>query len=196
MTYVKYQISFIIQMSFLVLLSHLCAFMIQGGVTCVTSNKSGFLIISGGKDGKICIWQWAEDHFPHQVGYMYMTNLPVQSIISVKHDNASLDPNEIYLLIGNYLINLRVWTRTSRLYMLEQQPSKNIKLKEDFGKLQCPNSMVLLPESSSFLTLSNALGVLNARENTPAQSLSSKAADKVLCFTHSQRVSKSIFGRL
>ena len=56
-----------------------------------------------------------------------MTNLPVQSIISVKHDNANLDPNEIYLLIGNYVINLRVWTRTSRLYMLEQQPSKNIK---------------------------------------------------------------------
>ena len=100
---------------------------LKGGVTCVTSNKSGFLILSGGKDGKICIWQWAEDHFPHQVGYMYMTNLPVQSIISVKHDNANLDPNEIYLLIGNYVINLRVWTRTSRLYMLEQQPSKNIK---------------------------------------------------------------------
>ena len=42
-------------------------YFLQGSVTCVTSNKSGYLIITGGKDGKICIWQWSGDHFPHQV---------------------------------------------------------------------------------------------------------------------------------
>ena len=39
----------------------------QGGVICVATNKSGFLILSGGKDGKICIWLWSDDHFPHEV---------------------------------------------------------------------------------------------------------------------------------
>ena len=162
----------------------LTCFVFQGGVTCVTTNESGYLILSGGKDGKICIWQWAEDHFPHQVGYLYLTNLPIQSIISVKHDNAQLDPNEINLLIGNYILNLRVWTRTSRLYMMEQQPSKNIKLQEDFGKLQCPNSMSLLPDGFSFLTLSNALGIMSGQSIVPACPTIGSKPDKVLCFSH------------
>ena len=41
----------------------------EGGVTCVVTNQSGFLILSGGKDGKICIWQWTQDHFPHEVSF-------------------------------------------------------------------------------------------------------------------------------
>ena len=161
----------------------------KGGVTCVTSNKSGYLILSGGKDGKICIWQWAEDHFPHQVGYMYLTNLPIQSISSVQSNPAQLDPNEINLLVGNYIINLRVWTRTSRLYMLEQQPAKNIRLQEDFGKLHCPNSMSMLSDSSTFLTLSNALGLMSVEKMIPSSPGIGSKPDKVLCFSHSPKVS-------
>ena len=41
----------------------------QGPITCVTSNKIGNIIVSGGKDGKICMWQWGHDHFPHEVIY-------------------------------------------------------------------------------------------------------------------------------
>lgn len=50
-------------------------YFLQGSVTCVTSNKSGYLIITGGKDGKICIWQWSGDHFPHQVSDCISTYL-------------------------------------------------------------------------------------------------------------------------
>ena len=39
----------------------------QGSVTCVTSNESGTLALSGGRDGKLCLWQWGKDHFFHQV---------------------------------------------------------------------------------------------------------------------------------
>ena len=46
-------------------------YFLQGSVTCVTSNKSGYLIITGGKDGKICIWQWGHDHFPREIIYNF-----------------------------------------------------------------------------------------------------------------------------
>merc|ERR1711953_1421352 len=74
--------------------------------------------------------------------------------------------------------------------MLEQQPSKNIKLMEDFGKLHCPNSMSMLPDCSSLLTLSNALGIVTSGQTKdsiiPAQQ-SIGASDKVLCFSHQHR---------
>ena len=37
------------------------------------------MIISGGTDGKVCIWQWGRDEFLHRAGELYITNLPIQS---------------------------------------------------------------------------------------------------------------------
>ena len=37
------------------------------------------MIISGGTDGKVCIWQWGRDEFLHRAGEIYITNLPIQS---------------------------------------------------------------------------------------------------------------------
>jgi hypothetical protein len=60
-----------------------------------------------------------------QVGQMYLTNLPIQSAMFVK--TKAKDPGEIWLAIDTFILNLRVWNRTSQLYMMEQQPNKNIK---------------------------------------------------------------------
>ncbi len=112
-------------------------------MTCVGSNSSGFLVASGGRDGKVCIWQWGQDHFFHQVceqkiflrcthhgcvffkvGQIYLSNLP---IVYVQFGTNKGKEGEIWLAVDAYLINLKVWQRTSQLYMMEQQPSKNIR---------------------------------------------------------------------
>jgi hypothetical protein len=33
----------------------------------VSSNSDGSLAVTGGKDGKVCIWIWGGDEFLHQV---------------------------------------------------------------------------------------------------------------------------------
>ena len=62
-----------------------------------------------------------------------------------------------------------------------------LRLMENFGKLHCPNSMSMLPDCSSLLTLSNALGIVTSGQTKdsiiPAQQ-SIGASDKVLCFSH------------
>ena len=58
---------------------------------------------------------------------MYLTNLPIQSITSQTFPTSKTDPSEIWLSVDSYILNLRVWTRTSQLYMMEQQPRKNIR---------------------------------------------------------------------
>ena len=63
-----------------------------------------------------------------QVGFMYLTNLPIQGIVPLTDSaNNKTDPSEVWLAIDSYIMNLRVWTRTSQLYMMEQQPEKHIK---------------------------------------------------------------------
>ena len=59
---------------------------------------------------------------------MYLTNLPIQSIVPLTDPaNNKSDPSELWLAVDSYILNLRVWTRTSQLYIMEQQPNKNIK---------------------------------------------------------------------
>ncbi len=41
-------------------------------MTCIASNESGTLTLSGGRDGKLCLWQWGKDHFFHQVLLQYL----------------------------------------------------------------------------------------------------------------------------
>jgi hypothetical protein len=36
-------------------------------VTCIASNEAGSLCLTGGRDGKLCLWQWGKDNFFHQV---------------------------------------------------------------------------------------------------------------------------------
>ena len=46
----------------------------------MASNASGDLLASGGSDGNVCLWQWGRDEFLHQVGVLYLTNLPIMTI--------------------------------------------------------------------------------------------------------------------
>ena len=54
-------------------------FQIQDCITSLSCNDKGSLIISGGTDGKVCIWHWGRDEFLHRAGEIYITNLPIQS---------------------------------------------------------------------------------------------------------------------
>ena len=54
-------------------------FLIQDCITSLSCNDKGSLIISGGTDGKVCIWHWGRDEFLHRAGEIYITNLPIQS---------------------------------------------------------------------------------------------------------------------
>ena len=54
-------------------------FHIQDCITSLSCNDKGSLIISGGTDGKVCIWHWGRDEFLHRAGEIYITNLPIQS---------------------------------------------------------------------------------------------------------------------
>ena len=46
----------------------------------MASNGPGDLLASGGSDGNVCLWQWGRDEFLHQVGVLYLTNLPIMTI--------------------------------------------------------------------------------------------------------------------
>ena len=48
-------------------------------ITTLACNEKGNLIISGGTDGKVCIWHWGRDEFLHKAGEIYITNLSIQS---------------------------------------------------------------------------------------------------------------------
>ena len=60
-----------------------------------------------------------------QVGQLYLSNLPIQGVLPVSSNGK--DPGEIWLAIDSYVLNLKVWNRTSQVFVMEQQPSKNIK---------------------------------------------------------------------
>lgn len=90
---------------------------------------------------------------------MYFTNLPIQSISSVTFPQCKVDPSEIWITVDSYIINVRVWTRTSQLYMMEQQPKRNIKLETLKGNpLRSPNAMIML-EDNKFMIQRSITGL-------------------------------------
>ena len=120
-------------------------------VTCLSSN--GHLLASGGVDGRVCLWQWGRDEFLHQVGQIYMTNLPILTI--------SFDTDEIIVSIDTYIMNLKVTKRTSQLYILEQQPQHHIRMQ---GMEKVKNTFSIRSlNSSAFLVLrsSNLVEVMS-----------------------------------
>ena len=65
---VIYKKTIIYSKNYCVISTHL---IFKGGVACISTNESGNLAVTGGRDGKISIWQWGKDHFFHQVHYSW-----------------------------------------------------------------------------------------------------------------------------
>jgi len=82
-----------------------CHCQIQDCITSLSCNDKGSLIISGGTDGKVCIWHWGRDEFLHRAGEIYITNLPIQSA-KVKENCIEMFQHEIALQLIKLLEKL------------------------------------------------------------------------------------------
>ena len=131
-------------------------FQIQDCITSLSCNDKGSLIISGGTDGKVCIWHWGRDEFLHRAGEIYITNLPIQSakvkvncIEMFQHENKAYKvawkitypsfqfnnprDDEITVSISSHVMNLKVIKKSSQIYSMKQQPSVHIKMPGRYG---------------------------------------------------------------
>lgn len=104
----------------------------------MSGNQKGTLLVTGGQDGKVCLWQWGRDAFLHQVAEIYTTNLPV---LSAKFTNAM--DTAITIAVESYVINYKVIRKTSQQYHIEQDTQRQIKMLGDH-RLLCPHCLVLL----------------------------------------------------
>jgi hypothetical protein len=72
-------------------------------VTCCASNTSGFLLLSGGRDGKICIWQWGMDQFLHQVRIEIFYDIALEIFKLVLAGKCSKESHRFFLCLEIYL---------------------------------------------------------------------------------------------
>lgn len=100
----------------------------QGPINCIYPDEEWLL--SSGSDGRVAIWMWEADQFLHQIGSLFITNLPILSVFPCGR-------NELICTLDSYILSLHIQRNPAnrRQCSLRQNPRGHVKLEGPGGKV-------------------------------------------------------------
>ncbi|TRY78561.1 hypothetical protein TCAL_06149 [Tigriopus californicus] len=125
----------------------------EGRINCIHPDEQWLL--SSGSDGRVAIWMWEADQFLHQIGSLFITNLPILSVYPC-------GPNELICTLDSYILSLHILRNPAnrRQCSLRQNPRGHVKMEPSGGKVTPSSSgMAVLrghdfdPQDRLFLVL-------------------------------------------
>ncbi len=130
----------------------------EGPVCCLACDPStASVILSGGADGRVCLWQWGDDDFLHAAASIAVSNIAVRSALFFS--------DQIAATLENHVILLSARRRNRRVFWpLEQIGRGHVHMPPAGGRILRATDLQPLPntDGSTEVTLGNKLRWIDA----------------------------------